>query len=145
MIAGEAGLSYLSPDAGATWEVIEMPYPGSMFSIVASGGDCIMVFGLRGHVQESCDRGVTWTELGTGTEASLSGGTSGDGGITLAGNSGAILRREGQEPLEVIYHTSGVDFSSIIATGSGGFLLVGEDGVHHFPESGHGEGGEDVP
>lgn len=135
VIAGEAGFSYVSEDSGENWAVIEMPYPGSMFGIAASDGECILVYGLRGHMQESCDFGVSWAEFESGTEASLSGAAVIDGGVLVAGNSGVILRREGRGPFEALYHSSGVDFSAVIRTSDGGFLLVGEEGVHHFPEN----------
>jgi len=134
LVAGEAGFTYRSTDGGGTWETINMPYPGSMFGIVAGSGDCVIVFGLRGHVQESCDSGDTWTELDTGTESSIAGATLWQGMNVFAGNSGLVMTREGSGPFEVNYHSSGVDFAAVVPAGEGRFLLVGEDGVHVYPE-----------
>jgi photosystem II stability/assembly factor-like uncharacterized protein len=134
LIAGEAGFSYRSRDTGESWETIEMPYPGSMFGIVDGVDACVTVFGLRGHVQESCDSGDTWIELETGTESSIAGAVHVEGKTIMVGNSGLVLTREGSDPFKVEYHSSGMDFAAIVADRQGRFLLVGEDGVHHFPE-----------
>ena len=43
-------------------------------------------------------------------------------------------------PFRVYHHSSGVDFAAAISLGDTNFLLVGEDGVHRYPE---GENGDD--
>lgn len=133
VITGEAGFSYVSDDQGATWEVIEMPYSGSMFGIVASG-ECLVAFGLRGNVQESCDGGSSWLHLETPTQQSLSAGAAFNGELLLAGNGGVVLQRQADGSFSVYAHGSGVDFASVIHLREGGWLLVGEGGSHRFPE-----------
>lgn len=135
MIAGEAGFSYRSFDGGVTWETLEMPYGGSMFGIVEGGGDCIIAFGLRGNVQETCDFGDSWAELDSGTEASIAGAVRWEDTNLFVGNSGLVVTREGRGPLRAEYHSSGVDFAAVAPLGQGRFLLVGEDGVHRYPET----------
>lgn len=139
MITGEAGFSYRSFDQGESWEVIEMPYPGSMFGIVPTEDECILVFGLRGTVQVSCDFGDTWDEFDSGTESSLSGGLPIDSGVLIAGNSGVILELDYETGATVHTHSSGTDFAAITRLGSDRYLLVGEDGVQYFPETPSGE------
>ena len=71
-----------------------------------------------------------------GTESSLGGGVT-DGQLTiLAGNSGDLVYRSGSGAFELEHHSSGVDFSAIIALGEGRYLMVGEGGTHHYPEDG---------
>ena len=94
----------------------------------------MLFFGLRGHVMESCDLGTSWTEVETGTEASISGAAEFEGFILLAANGGTILTKDDGGPFRVYHHSSGVDFASAIALGGTSFLLVGEDGVHRYPE-----------
>ena len=53
----------------------------------------------------------------------------------LAANSGTVVIREGGGQFRVHNHSSGVDFAAAISLGDGSFLLVGEDGVHKYPES----------
>jgi len=134
MIAGEAGYSYRSFDDGASWELMEMPYMGSMWGAIAMSGDCVVFFGLRGHAMESCDFGTSWKELETGTLASLSGAADRDGLIIMVGNSGTILTRVNGSMTEYS-HSDGVDFAAVVPLDDGRFLLVGEKGVHWYPES----------
>lgn len=138
IIAGEAGYSYRSFDDGETWEAIEMPYQGSMWGALKTEGDCVLFYGLRGHVLESCDFGSSWTELETHSESSISGAAEHEGLVLLAANSGSILIRDDGQDFTVYHHSSGVDFSAVLSLGDGNFLLVGEDGVHRYPEAVNG-------
>lgn len=134
LIAGEAGYSYRSYDHGETWESLELPYQGSMWGAIEREEGCVLFFGLRGHVMESCDIGTSWTEIETGTESSISGAAQNEGFTLLAANSGTILTKDDGGPFRVYHHSSGVDFASALALGGTGFLLVGEGGVHRYPE-----------
>jgi len=134
MIAGEAGNSYRSVDGGETWEHMEMPYQGSMFGAVLANGSCVLLYGLRGHVMRSCDGGDSWQLLVTGSEATLLGGARQDGKVLFAGNSGAILIYDGDGGFSQYLHSSGVDFSAVLALGGGRFLLTGEEGTYFYPE-----------
>lgn len=134
MIAGEAGYSYRSLDDGETWEPIELPYSGSMWGAIRTTDDCVIFHGLRGHVMESCDFGMAWRMLESHSQSSLSGSAFRDGLLVMVGNSGTILVREDGRMTQH-NHSSGVDFAAAIALDDGRFLLVGEDGVHYFPEA----------
>lgn len=131
VIAGEAGFSYYSNDGGDSWTPVEMPYPGSMFGVIAAG-PCVTTFGLRGNVQESCDDGVSWQELETPVQYSLAGGAYRDGVTLLAGNSGQILIRREDGSFEAVLHPSGVDFAAVVPLDGGAWLLVGDEGSHIY-------------
>jgi len=135
LIAGEAGLSYRSFDNAQTWELIELPYQGSMWGAIQTNEECVMFFGLRGHVMESCDFGSSWTEIDTGSVASISGAAEYDDLVLLAANSGILLVRDDSSGFSIYQHSSGVDFAAATSLGNGKFLLVGEDGVHNYPET----------
>lgn len=140
IIAGEAGLSYRSFDAGQTWISMDMPYLGSMWGALKTNEECVLFYGLRGHVLESCDFGTSWTELDTGSESSISGAVEEDGLVLLAANSGSVLTRDDSGKFNIHHHSSGVDFAGVISVGDGSYMLVGEDGIHKFPEtSGSGD------
>jgi photosystem II stability/assembly factor-like uncharacterized protein len=143
LIAGEAGYSYRSVDDGQTWQAMEMPYQGSMWGALKTNGNCVLFYGLRAHVMESCDFGLSWTELETGSESSISGAAEFDGLVLLASNSGTVLTRDDGGRFSIHHHSSGVDFSAAISVGDGNFLLTGEDGVHKFPESAYGGQSDD--
>jgi photosystem II stability/assembly factor-like uncharacterized protein len=140
LIAGEAGYSYRSYDNGHTWEPVELPYLGSMWGSLKTANGCVLFYGLRGHVMESCDFGTSWTELDTGSVASISGAAEHEGLVVLASNSGTVLVRDDNHRFIVYHHSSGVDFAAAISVGDGNFLLVGEDGVHRYPEKEDGDG-----
>ena len=135
MIAGEAGYSYRSEDGGETWEALDLPYQGSMWGAIQTLNGCVLFYGLRGHALESCDFGTEWTELDTGTNASISGAAINDKTLMLAANRGVVIMREQGGPFVVQQHSSGVDFAAALANGPGSFLLVGEDGAHQYPEN----------
>lgn len=93
-IAGEAGLLYRSEDFGKTWQRLDSPYEGSYFGILGNPeGGFVTVFGLRGNIFYSLDRGETWLPSETGRKASLSGGTFlSDGSFCVVGVDGSILK-----------------------------------------------------
>ena len=57
------------------------------------------------------------------------------GKVLMAGHSGILLESDGDGGFSEYRHSSGVDFAGILHLGEGQFLLVGEEGVHHYPES----------
>ena len=105
--------------------------------------DCVLFYGLRGHAQKSCDFGESWTEVETGSEASISDGTSWNGMVILAANSGVLLTQDDGDRWTAVKHSSGVDFSAVIALDDGRFLLVGEDGFFKYPETPAEESGDE--
>jgi len=143
MIAGEAGSSYRSYDDGETWEALNLPYLGSMWGALKVNDNCVLFYGLRGHVLQSCDFGASWTEVATGTESSISGAAEYDDLVLLAANSGIVLLKSDSSGFRVYRHSSGVDFAAAISLGDGSFLLTGEEGVHAYPEANEMVGEDD--
>jgi len=135
IIAGEAGYSYSSNDDGETWQAMQVPYQGSMWGALKTQSDCVLFYGLRGHVMESCDFGSNWNEVETGSVSSISGAAEHNGQVLLAANSGTIMIRDDGGKFTLHQHSSGGDFASALSLGDGSFLLVGEDGVNKFPET----------
>ena len=135
LIAGEAGYSYRSPDDGVTWAPLDLPYQGSMWGALISSRGCAVFFGLRGHIQQSCDSGDHWVELASGTQASLSGAAEQQGMLVIVGNNGTVLTWTGGG-FTAHQLSSGVDLADVMPLSGGRFLLVGEGGWHLFPENG---------
>lgn len=133
MIAGEAGFSYRSLDGGATWEAMELPYQGSMWGAQLVADGCVLFYGLRGHILETCDFGDSWQELSAKTQASLSGSAFHDGQTVLVGNSGTIVVRDSSGAFTVGSYPGGVDLAAALSLGDGRFILTGEEGIHAYP------------
>ena len=109
-----------------------------MFGAVHANESCVLFYGLRGHVMRSCDGGDNWEELDTGSEATLLGAAEQDGKVLLGGNGGVILAYDGDDGFSQQLHSSGVDFSAVLALGEGRFLLTGEEGSYFYPEKTNG-------
>jgi len=130
MIAAEAGYGFRSVDEGETWEAFRFPYPGSMFGLVGQS-ECVLAFGLRGHVQKSCDFGSSWDEVPTDSEQTLMGGDVRPGGTAIL--VGAAATRVTLTPggrMDVKADRLGSDYAAVVVT-DGGLLLVGENGVRY--------------
>lgn len=54
-IAGERGLMARSVDAGASWQVLDFPYAGSIFGVLPRGDKGALAFGMRGNVFAALD------------------------------------------------------------------------------------------
>lgn len=130
MIAAERGYGYRSTDSGETWESFRFPYSGSMFGMVEQGG-CIVAFGLRGHVQRSCDFGDSWDVTATEGEQTLMGGVAReDGRLVFVGAGATRLTLHPDGRMERDYDRLGNDYAAVVFD-NGGMVLVGEDGVRY--------------
>lgn len=50
LVVGERGLTARSTDAGATWQMLDMPYAGSWYGALPYGDKGVLVYGMRGNV-----------------------------------------------------------------------------------------------
>lgn len=135
VITGERGTFLRSRDNGRTWEDKRLPYEGSMFGVLAWGGEHILVFGLRGNVYESLDLGDNWQRVETGIGTSLMGGVAlPGGGAVLVGANGAVLARpDFASPLQATAYQTGNGetplLSGVVPVEGEGYLLLGDKGV----------------
>jgi len=127
-VAGEAGYAFRSEDDGYTWTEIELPYMGSMFG-VATLGDEIVMYGLRGNILPSTDQGETWDEVYTDIENSLFGSTRlNDTQLLIVGANGTrLIYTQGGDVSIMEGEDTGDDYSDALAIG-GQVILVGETG-----------------
>lgn len=130
MIAAERGYGFRSRDRGDTWQAFRFPYPGSMFGLVEQG-NCVLAFGLRGHVQKSCDFGNRWQELAPEGEQTLLGGhVTEDGRVVLVGSGATRVTIEPDGSISRTADRLGSDYSEVVVDGDE-LILVGENGVRH--------------
>ncbi len=93
-LSGEAGLLYRSQDEGNTWELLDVGYDGSLFGLVVTAEQAVLVFGLRGNILYSADGGDSWQPVSVDDNPHLSlyGGVRlNDNSIVLVGAAGALL------------------------------------------------------
>lgn len=132
---GEAGLMVYSLDLGETWQQSDVPYEGSLFTIVSNhDASKLITTGLRGNTFVSFDRASTWVPMNTGVDYSLACGTIFEGGnVVLAGSGGTVaISLDGGQTFTSQTLASRSSISSVVATQSGKFIMVGQGGVHHF-------------
>lgn len=137
VVVGERGTLLRSTNDGANWTRLGFPYKGSMFGLLALGGDRLLAFGLRGNVYESTDLGSSWNKVSAQGSASLMGGTAlANGGVVLTGVNGTVLSRAtAQAPFvaSTFKNANGETPALAAIAGSGNdFVLVGDKGVNLF-------------
>jgi len=131
-LAAEAGNLYHFD--GKAWQPLPSPYEGSYFGILPLSGDSLLVFGLRGHLFRSDDRGATWTPIDTGLHAALTDGlVTRTGRIILVGHGGTVLwSDDGGRRFESLRIQDRAALSAVVETSDGRLLAVGERGPHPF-------------
>jgi len=128
-VVGEMGMMLRSDDLGETWNRQESPYDGSLFGILAQGKKELL-FGLRGHVFQSLDGGVSWEEMETGNEQTLLSGVIGQKHTLLVGNAGSVVVFDhSMSAPEATTLEGRKGYAAAAETSDGHFILVGEAGV----------------
>jgi photosystem II stability/assembly factor-like uncharacterized protein len=92
VLAGEMGTILAFDAASQQWRKQEFPYEGSMFTLLATGGDSLLAGGLRGLVFRSEDRGRSWQEVTKPASGAIVASVLlADGRIVLATQEGNLL------------------------------------------------------
>ncbi len=134
VIAAEAGVVYRSDDEGKTWLPLPSPYQGSFFGSLPTGAQSLFLFGLRGHLFTSNNKGEQWAEFETGTTAMLTAGLKNKNGrCYISGLSGILIiapRCDGSEiDQKQLPERSGI---AAMLESDDGIILVGESGITRF-------------
>ena len=131
LLAAEAGAVYRSEPAGAAWQRLELPYPGSFWGGLTLDSGAMLVFGMRGHAFRSEDTGRSWEAVATGTERSLQSGVQlSDGSVVLVG-LGGVVAVSWDDGRHFVAHSEATRhaFAAIAECPDQRLLLVGEAGV----------------
>ncbi len=90
-IVGELGLILRLDRQQNRFVAINSTYKGSLFGVTGKPG-VVLIYGLRGNLFRSRDKGKSWQPLKQGTEAALvGGGYLDDGRLVLVSNAGHVL------------------------------------------------------
>jgi photosystem II stability/assembly factor-like uncharacterized protein len=88
---GEQGLVLKLDRVAGRFRAVDTPYKGTYFG-VAGDADAVVVYGLRGNAYRSTDGGAHWTQVDTGVQEGITGGTSfGAHGVALVSQAGTVL------------------------------------------------------
>jgi photosystem II stability/assembly factor-like uncharacterized protein len=129
-IAGEGGLVLKLDRTAQRFTALSIPYNGSFFG-VADAASAVVVFGLRGSVYRSDDRGTTWTKVDAGLPASIVGATRTAQGATLLADVGGrvVSSSDGGRSFGKVALTQSMPLTGIADVGAGKLALVGPRGV----------------
>ena len=90
-IAGEQGLLLKLDHKTSRFLKVNTPYPGSYFGVLGKRG-AMIVFGMRGNLYRSADKGATWKKIETGLSSGLTGGVmTKDGRIIIVSQGGDVI------------------------------------------------------
>ena len=90
-ITGEQGLVMKLDQEAKKFRRMKTPYQGTFFGITGRDG-MLVVFGMRGNVFCSSDRGASWQKVETEVTVGLTGATvADDGRIILVSQAGEVL------------------------------------------------------
>lgn len=128
-IAGEQGVLLRLDEAGQRFVRVETPYKGSYFGL-ATAGEAVLAYGLRGNAFLSSDAGASWRKLETGTDANLVGAALQAEGLWLATQGGDILAgTPAAETLTVSASAPGPDLYGAVALEPGRYAVARLNGV----------------
>jgi photosystem II stability/assembly factor-like uncharacterized protein len=138
LIAGEAGIAFLSEDTGQSWQRLNTNYDGPFFSALALGQQGrFLLSGLRGRLFISGGAGESWQVLEAPTRSTINATLLlNNGELAGVGNGGLIFHaRNVLTPPNVIVHPSRQSYTALVELPSGKLLLVGQKGVTELSAS----------
>jgi photosystem II stability/assembly factor-like uncharacterized protein len=137
LVVGEFGLVMRSRDAGVSWELLDLGYEGSLFSVNGDNGSA-WIAGLRGNVFFSPDAGDSWQHVKPQTEASLLGSViTGDRRARFVGLGGTLMTVDlSGDPAIGLGKGSPLTLAALIENNDNDMVLVGEAGITRLDDSG---------
>jgi len=128
-IAGEGGLILKLDPASKRFKALAIPYNGSFFG-VGGAGSAVLVFGLRGNIWRSDDRGLTWAKVDAGLRAAVVGTTAADGAFVLADAGGRFAAStDGGHSFRPVRLKQSMPIAGFAVARDGRFVLAGPRGV----------------
>lgn len=131
--AAEAGVVFRSVDAGATWDLLETGFPGSLFGATYnSAAGSVMVFGMESAIFSSADNGDNWTPRPLPIPAKLNftgAFTTRAGKTVIVGLGGLVLVTTNDgERFGIFPQKDRKSLSGVAETWEGNFVVAGQGG-----------------
>lgn len=133
--AGDAAGTAAANPGNSPWRIIKSPYRGSFFGIRRLSSGDLFIYGLRGHMFKSGDRGNTWIPIDTnGVTNNLNDIIEMDNGdAVIVGSGGTLLRLPaGSLTVKRIPYPGFNGFMSVQKLGTDALLLFGDAGAQVF-------------
>lgn len=137
---GEQAVMAAQADASADapLDAVKPPYDGSLFGVLATGGQSLLVYGLRGHAFVSGDGGASWqrSQLAGGGASLNTGLRLADGRIVLGDQAGNLfLSRDGGARFERVPFDWGAPLTGIAEASDGSLVLTSLGGIAAVPKN----------
>lgn len=129
-IVGELGLIQRLDRQQNRFIAVNSPYKGSFFGVTGKPG-VVLIYGLRGNLFRSRDKGKSWQPLKQNTEAALVGGCYlDDGRLVLVSNAGHVLvsNDDGDSFVQAPVTKTGM-LSAVAPVDGDSVLVVGMRGI----------------
>ncbi|WP_044872736.1 YCF48-related protein [Pseudomonas sp. LFM046] len=132
-IVGEQGLVLKLDAASGRFKAVVTPYEGSYFGVIGKPG-MALVYGLRGNLYRSLDRGANWHKVELGLPVSIVAATLDSAGrVVLLSQAGHVLvSTDDGASFAVQPQDTLAPASAVLASGDS-LVLVGTRGVHLLP------------
>ncbi|GAA0771491.1 YCF48-related protein [Ideonella azotifigens] len=133
-ITGEQGLLLRSDDHGQHFEALQAPSKGSYFGLVSGQKGELVLYGLRGRVFVSRDAAGTWSEVPTGSAASISAGLALDNGsLLLASQAGELLMSQDDgKSFRAVSNPTGLPITAMALGRNGALVATSLRGVQRL-------------
>lgn len=139
LVAGERGLVLHSVDNGASFQRLELPYKGSLFTAELPGRRDMVVAGLKGSLLRSADGGATWQRFNDAGASSFTGSSlNADGALYLVTQAGDVLGL-GANGLQALGHSGLPALNGIVASNPGNVVVLSNLGLSSLRLEGHSE------
>jgi len=137
---GEQAILVAQADAQADSPLtaLKSPYDGSLFGVLATGGQSLLVYGLRGHAFISNNGGTSWqpSQLGGGGASINTGLRLGDGRIVLGDQAGNVfLSADGGAHFDRVPFDWGAPLTSLAEAADGSLILASLGGIATIPKN----------
>lgn len=136
-LVGEQGMVLRFDPTTQRFQALSIDYQGTFFGMIGKGTS-LFVFGLRGHVFRSDDRGDHWEPVETGVAAAITAAAlSADGRFALLAQNGQVLLSTEDGRSFIPLQGPRSPASAAVSVVPGELIVVGERGAHMYPIRGN--------
>lgn len=131
-VAGESSTLLISADSGKSWWKADVPYDGSLFGALPVDRNSVIVYGLRGHIFRSEDRGLSWGPVPSNLTILITSGLRLKSGPVILGGQGGnffVSRDAGRSFENWKPADFGTSIAGMVEANDGSIITVGEAGA----------------